>query len=574
MEVARGRRPPDTVLRNAHVVDLWTRQVRRASVGVVEGWIAHVGSEPSGWELAGEVVDLDGLYIVPGYLEPHCHPDFMYSPLTLGAEVLPRGTTGLFCDTLFLVTVMGPTSVADALDLTHEMPVRMWWAAPSCLRTRLAEGEPAYFWPTVLEVMRRDDTALLAEVTRWSDAIDGDPKLLTTILSARRRGLRVDGHSAGARGLKAAAYVAAGITADHEPIAPGELLEKLELGLWGMIRHSSLRPDLPALVPLLVERPWLADRLMLTTDGPSPDYVVETGYLDALVKMLIDLGVEPLSAYKMASLNVALYYRLDDRLGLVAPGRAADLLVLEDLRQPLPTAVMVNGQWVAREGIYLGATPPVDQFAHLAHLCFADRLPSVHDVLKRLRRVLPSSVPVLRLESAVITRLEEGEANQILVQALTPEEDLTMAWLMARDGVRVTVGFIRGLGRGILGLASSLNTACEYLVIGKDMAAMQQALDRLLELGGGIVVVGPGGTTAEVVLPIGGRMSPRPLQKIAEEYRGFRDFLEGLGYAFHDPAYTLYFLSGDLLPDVRLTPAGVWDVKRRTVLLPPVVLSE
>jgi adenine deaminase len=574
VEVARGRRSPDLLLKNARVVDLWTRQIRPASVGVVEGWIAYVGPDSPGWKEPAQIVDLEGQYVVPGYLEPHCHPDFMYSPLSLALQVLPRGTTGLFCDTLFLVNVMGPSGVQHALDLAQTAPIRFWWAAPSSPRTRLPDGEPdILWWSAVEQLLGREDTAVLAEVTRWLDAIEGDTFLVGRVQQARNLGLRVDGHSAGAKGTKAAAYAASGITADHEPIEAGELLEKLELGLWCMLRHSSLRPDLPALAQLLIERPWLVDRVMLTTDGPSPDFLCEVGHLDALVRMLIDLGIDPLDVYRMASLNVALYYRIEDRIGLVAPGRAADLLIMEDLRTGMPSMVMVNGDWVSADGVYVGGALPTEAFSGLPHLCSPDGLPSVEDVFGRLRQALPPVVPVLRFESAVITRLDQAYTEDAFGLSLLPDEDLSMGWLLARDGSRVTPGFIRGLGKGIQGLATTLNTACEYLVLGKDLAAMQWALDRVIGLGGGIVAVGRGGLAAQVPLPIGGRMSKEPVEQVARDYRQLKKLLKHLGYPFHDPAYSLHFLSGDLLPEVRLTPVGVWDVRHRKVLLESVPLD-
>ncbi len=527
-----------------------------------------------GHRSAGETLDLEGRYLLPGYLEPHCHPDFMYSPLALAAEVLTHGTTGLFCDTLFLLAVVGPSNVHRVLDLLQAAPIRMWWAVPSSPRTRVAEGDPLPVGRISRELLGRDDVALLAEVTRWLDAIEGDPELLAAIQLARARGLRVDGHSAGARSAKAAAYVVSGVTADHEPIDPDELLEKLHLGLWCMLRHSSLRPDLPRLAELLVRQPWLMERLMLTTDGPSPDFLVEVGHIDALVKLLIDMEFDPLEVYRMASLNVALYYRVEDRLGLVAPGRAADLMVVEDLRQPRPTMVMVGGRWVARDGNYVGGGPSTEELAAMAVLHFKGPLPSTRDVMKVIQRSLPGTTPVLRFESTVITRLEKTATAEAFERSLAHDGDTAMGWLLSRDGKRVTASFVKGLGEHVTGLVSTLNTACEYLILGKDLQAMQLALDRLVGMGGGMVAVAQDGSVHVVPLPIGGRMSGRPVEEVAAQYEQFREALRRLGYPFHDPGYTLHFLTGDLLPEVRLTPAGVWDVRRREVLVPSLILRE
>ncbi len=554
-------------------MDLWTGRVELGSVGIADGWIAYVASEPPPPGPGSQVIDLGGRYLLPGYLEPHCHPDFIYSPLTLLPEVVARGTTGLFCDTLFLLMMAGSQNIDKALNLLQTLPVRLWWAVPSSPRTRLPEGDTEFYGPALYRMLDRDDTALLAEVTRWLDAVEGNPEISGVIQAARKRHLRVDGHAAGARGLKAMAYVSSGITADHEPIEPNEMLEKLQLGLWGMLRHSSLRPDLPELVKLLVERPWLMYRLMLTTDGPSVDFVVGQGYIDRLVKLLIEAGIDPIDAYRMASLNVALYYRIEDRVGLVAPGRAADLIVLDSLLEPTPSMVLVGGRVVACCGGYAGPEPPSREFEQLLQLRFDHRLPPVQTIADRALTVQPTQVPILRLESNVITRLEIADLDSVLRESFDPDTDASVAFLLARDGSRATAAFLRGFGRGIMGLATTLNSACEYLLIGKDVLTMQGALDRLAELAGGIVVMNGGHLTAELSLPLGGRMSPAPLKEIAAQYSRIKEVMGELGYRFHDPAYTLHFLSGDLLPEVRLTPAGIWDVRKRRVLVPPVAIT-
>jgi adenine deaminase len=395
------------------------------------------------------------------------------------------------------------------------------------------------------------------EVTRWPDVHRGAPYLLERLALAEGLGKRVEGHTAGAAAEKLAALAAGGLTSDHEPITAREVLDRARQGIAVMLRESSLRPDLHGLLDALKEAPALVSRLMLTTDGSMPAFVRDHGFVDHLIRVALERGVAPVDAYRMATLNPATYFGKDAEVGGVAPGRYADLCLLADLGEPRPETVVARGRVVAEEGRLL-ARVPEPPWARV----FTSRAARLH-VRWRAKPgdfVLPDGrrYPVVRLVSAVISRLEErGLAAGDLHAAL-----------LDRGGRWTAPGVVAGFGEGVDGLASSITTDFNILALGRRPAAMAQAVNRLLELHGGVVLVEGDRVVFELPLPIGGLMGPGTLADCARWEDALRAALVARGYPYHEPLFTLFFLAADFLPAVRLSPRGVWDVKRGRVLFP------
>jgi adenine deaminase len=288
-----------------------------------------------------------------------------------------------------------------------------------------------------------------------------------------------------------------------------------------------------------------------------PAFVVEHGFVDHLVRLAIDRGVPPVDAYRMVTLNPATYFGRDAELGGIAPGRYADVCVLADLAEPRPELVIARGRLAAERGRLL---------ARIAEPSWARAFASPRARLAarwRSRRedfALPSRerYPVLRLVSAVISRRED--------RALAPG-DLHAA-LVDREGRWVAPGVVTGFADGVDGLASTLSTDFNILALGRSPDAMARAVNRLLDRRGGLVLVEGGEIAFELALPIGGIMSRGSFAEAAEAERAFTAALVARGYRHHDPLFTLLFLSADFLPQIRLTPRGVWDVRSNEILLP------
>jgi adenine deaminase len=554
-DVARGACPADLYVRGASLLNVYTGEIYPAAVAVKGERIAYVGPRDDMVGPRTRVIDGNGQVLVPGYIDPHVHPSTLTTPAALARFILPLGTTTVVADTLQFWELGGLAAFRATADALLGSPLRFYWMLRPHAQSR-APGEWRRFQPRALaRAMAHPRALAIGEVTRWPDVWRGDPELLRRLALARGR--RVEGHTAGASADKIAAIAAAGFTSDHEPITAPEVLDRARQGIAVMLRESSLRPDLSGLLDVLKTAPALASRLMLTCDGSMPAFLRTHGFVDHLIRVALERGVPPLDAYRMATLNPATYYGLDADLGGVAPGRYADMCLLEDLSAPRPLSVIARGKVIAAGGRLRGRVP--EPSWRRVFTSPAARL-SVGWRVRPVDFELPARpvYPVISLASAVITRLEE--------RALTPG-DLHAA-LVDRRGRWIAPAVVARFADRLDGFASTISTDFNILALGRHPAAMARAVNRLLDLHGGIVLVDGERIVWELPLPIGGIMTAGSIEEVAGREEELRRLLVERGYPHHEPLYTLFFLAADFLPVVRLSPRGIWDVKRGQILLP------
>jgi adenine deaminase len=554
-DVARGASPADLYVHGASLLNVYTGEIYPAAVAIKGERIAYVGSRDDMVGPRTRMVDATGQVLVPGYIDPHVHPATLTTPAALARFILPLGTTTVVADTLQFWELGGFATFRAAADALLASPLRFYWMLRPHAQSR-APGEWRRFEPrTLARAMAHPRALAIGEVTRWPDAWRGDSELLRRLALAR--GKRIEGHTAGASADKIAAIAAAGFTSDHEPITAAEVLDRARQGIAVMLRESSLRPDLSGLLDALKTAPALASRLMLTCDGSMPAFIRTHGFVDHLIRVALECGVAPLDAYRMATLNPATYYGLDADLGGVAPGRYADICLLEDLAAPRPLTVIARGKVIAAGGRLLGRVPepPWRRIftSAAARLAAGWRVYPDDFALPARPRY-----PVISLSSAVITRLEE--------RAMAPG-DLHAA-LIDRGGRWIAPGVVARFAELLDGFAATISTDFNILALGRRPAAMARAVNRLLELHGGIVLVEGERVVWELPLPLGGIMTTGSLEEVAGREDELRRLLGERGYSHHEPLYTLFFLAADFLPVVRLSPRGVWDVKQGRILLP------
>jgi adenine deaminase len=378
------------------------------------------------------------------------------------------------------------------------------------------------------------------EITNWSGVTRG--VFDRGIAAAKRARKRVEGHNAGASYARLNELSLAGISADHEAITAEETRDRLRLGMWTMLRNSSLRPDLEPILRELLPIVSAARRLMFTTDGAVPSFYARDGVIGGCLRIATRLGVDPMRALQMATLDPATFLGLDEELGGVAPGRRATLNILPAPGEWRPELVLVDGEIVARDGALVAALPDV-QWPAGPELVAPDEFTPLTGVQ-----------PVARYESAVINRRVDREVRRGDLQAA----------LVARDGTWITQGVIENF-LDTPGFATTATTSLELLVLGTDRRAMARAAARVAEMGGGFAF--DGGWSAP--LEIDGLIAAGGFERALGIERELTEAMQAAGYPFHDPLYSLLFASGDFLPEVRLTPRGVLEVKTRTVLKGP-----
>jgi adenine deaminase len=560
MRVALGQEKADLFVRGGTIVNVYSGELIPANVAILGERIAYVGPSEEAVGPETEIVDAEDLYVAPGWIEPHSHAYLYYNPESLAEAVLPGGTTTIVSDDLVFSMLGGSRTSRAVMDECARLPVRFLWYARPEPASPIESGKKNYFDHERLEAVLDHPLAMgVGEAPAWARFLqDEEASLGPAIVEANRRGLIADGHTTGARDDKLAALVAAGLRSCHEATTADEALERLRLGLWTPLRHSSLRPDLPELLRVVTERGIDTSRILLTADGPTPDVIAEHGYLDGLLRLAVEGGVPPIQAIQMATLNPATYLHLDDHLGGVAPGRLADLVLLEDLSSFRPQSVITGGKVAARKGKLAGPMPTIDWASLELQLEFREGSwiedPALYDAYP------DEDFPVIEFVSDVIT--SSGEPP--------PEGELPEGYLrvvhLTRDGRWVTRALVRNFAGDLDGFATTATSSGHVLVFGRNPEAMVLAASRVRDLGGGVALASGGRVVWEAALPLAGIMAPGPFEEAHAVAKELKARLQDAGYPFSDPVYSLLFFTADFLPGPRLTWSGVLDARRGKIV--------
>lgn len=555
MRVALGEEKADLFVRGGTVVNVYSGELVEANVAVLGGRIAYVGPSEDAVGPETEVLDARGLYVSPGWIEPHTHAYLYYNPASLAEAILPGGTTTIVSDDLVFSVRGGAKTSRAVMDACAGLPVRLLWYARPEPASPISVGDEDYFDAGRLgEVLDHPLVMGVGEAPAWARFLGSEKSSLSTaIAEAHRRGLIADGHTTGARGAKLAALTAAGLRSCHEATTADEAIERIRLGLWTPLRHSSLRPDLPELLRVITEERIDTSRVLFTADGASPDAIAEHGYFDGLLRLAVKAGVPAIQAIRMATLNAATYLQLDDHLGGVAPGRLADLVLLPDLSSFQPQTVVAGGRVAAREGELAGPIPGIDWEPLGLGLEF--RQGKWLEDASHYGARQGETLPVIEFVSDVITRLEEAP----------PEGGLPDGYLRAahitRDGRWISRALVSNFAGGLEGFATTATSSGHLLVLGRDQEAMALAASRVRDLRGGMSLASGGRVVWETALPLAGIMSSGPFEQALSSDREMKARLRRAGYPFSEALYSLLFLTADFLPGPRLTSSGVLDVR-------------
>lgn len=574
IQVALGQRKANLYIQNGHLINVYSGEILEGhNIAVCGQRIAYVGPSREMAAPDTEIIDAAGAYLLPGYIDPHAHVDFWANPLALTPHFLTSGTTVVMADPHDIVGAVGLAGLELLIKMTKGLPLKFFFSLPvSSPPFPEIEGEDVVPLALMESYLARDEILALSEVTPWVRLTSADSDLLAKFELGERWGKNIEGHTTGASFDKLNALVAAGLTSCHEAINAGEARERLRLGLVVMLRHGSIRSDLEALIGLVTEEPKVDTRgVMFTPDWNSPSDVLDHGYMDHLVGLAVELGVSPITAIQMATLNPAAYLRLDRELGGLAPGRRADILLVDDLRQPTPRIVIADGQVVVRDGELALDLPPLPASATeipwLPHRVIPASL-SPADFTIRATSSSQAAVPAMAIANKTITQRKDVTLPVRDGQICLPDDqDILKISLLNKDNSGFVTAFLTGFGAKVGGLAASVaHELHKPMVVGRREDDMVAALRRVRELGGGMVLVHEGQVLAEISLPIGGLMSAGSLEDVATQMEAMKTTLRGMGCPLEDPVFTLGFLSFSALPWIRLTPSGLLDVKTRKIL--------
>ncbi|MBW2358592.1 MAG: adenine deaminase [Deltaproteobacteria bacterium] len=540
----------DIFLTGSTVLNVYSGELLKTNIGIKGERIWYVGPSREMVAEHTRLLDMSHKIMVPGYIDPHFHPWFVYNPISFGQKACSQGITTLFCDNLIFYMLMGVDLFEKFIDALSNMPIKYFWFCRAVPQTPMATEDKLFSIKNLERLLKNPLVQSLGEITRWPEVIRGNPEIMEIIRHTKTLKKRVDSHTAGAKYEQLVVLSRLGVESCHEAINAEEVLDRLRLGLHVMLRESSLRQDLADLLRVIKENRVLTDRIMLTTDASTPSFYQESGSINHVLEIAIKEGIDPIAAYRMVTINPAVY--------------------LEDLVHPTPEMVISKGRITAKNGSLIEPFPRVDWEIFFPSASFSKRRWSAEshffEIRSSRKRIM---LPTIKLINPVITRtewVEFGTKDGLL--CLNEKDEFCYLALINRDGEWVTNGIIKGFGDGVEGIASSFNTAAEILAIGCSPAAMSTAVNRILEMKGGIVAVENGQIAYEFPMPLGGLMSDAPMKQLAQKDREFKEFLCSRGYPFHDPLYTLIFLPNDFLPDVRINYQGVVDIRKDKVLWP------
>jgi len=548
LAVARGDEPADLVVRGGRVLSVFTREWLDLDVAVVDGVVAGLG------EYDGhEILDAGGTFVVPGFIDAHMHLESVKLMVDEFARlVLPLGTTAVVADPHEIANVLGVDGVHWLLDATAELQLDVFFMAPSCVPASRFESPRRPLGPGDLEsLMRRRRVLGLAEMMNFPGVIGGSPDELGKLdLEGARH---VDGHAPGVLGRDLQAYAAARIYSDHEALTVEEGRERLRAGMWLLIREASMARNLRALLPLVEEYgPW---RIAFCTDDRDPEDIADAGHVNGMVREAVATGVAPEDAILMASFHPAVWHGLEQH-GAIAPGYYADLLLLPDLESFAPSTVLKRGrpieevpkveipEWV-RQSVRVGAVTTED-FAVPWDRGSVRAIGLIED------QVVTES---LVREPALEDGRAVSDAGRDLAKIAVVERHLATG--------RTGLGFVAGSGLQRGALASSVaHDAHNLVVVGMTDRDMAFAVQRLAEIGGGIVAVAEGRVLAECPLPIAGLLSDASLDEVVAQSRACNEAAHALGWTGATPFLTLAFLALSVIPHLKITDHGLVDVDR------------
>ncbi|MDX1630573.1 MAG: adenine deaminase [Thermoanaerobaculia bacterium] len=555
LAVARGDRPADRLFRNARLVDVLAGEIREAHVAVARGRIAGFGARD-----AREEIDLEGRYLAPGLIDAHVHIESsLVVPSQFARAVVPRGVTTVITDPHEIANVLGLPGIRFMLRDGAGVPLEIFANASSCVPASPLETSGASLDAEDLRSLLDEPRILgLAEVMSFPAVVAGDDGVLAKLEAFTGR--IVDGHCPGLSGPALDAYVAAGIGSDHECIRLEEAREKLRRGMTVFLREATNARNLEELLPLVDERS--ERRLCLCTDDRTPADLMDEGSIDHLLRKSLAAGVDPVIAFRLATLNPAEYFRLPDR-GAVAPGRRADLVTFSDLRDPRIEEVYLAGSLVAEGGDPLfSVSPETDETVRGT----VEVDPETLDLSLPARgeggriRVI-GIVPdqILTEELHLSPTVEDGEI------VADPDRDLLRIAVVERHrgSGRVGRGMVRGFGLRRGAVAGTVaHDHHNLIVIGADEESMRTANRAVVETGGGLSVARDGEILARLPLPVAGLMSDRPVEEVRREMDRLLSAVRDLGSSLRDPFMAMSFLGLEVIPSLKITDRGLVDADR------------
>jgi adenine deaminase len=571
LETALGNEPADMVIKDGVLLDVYTgRMLPHRSVAIADKWIAYVGPDAS--HTVGErtqVIEANNRVISPGFMDAHTHISFHCDLSEFLMYAIPGGTTTFVTEATYYVLAFGAEGFEIFLDQASNRPVKIYSLIPPVIALSPAL-QSFYIAPDKAKEFLKDDRVIGLGESYWQGAIlTPDDRVLELIQETMRAGKSVQGHAAGAFDRELAAYASAGAQSCHEAISTEDVLARLELGYYAMIREGYIRRDLDIILPIKDQIDFR--RLILVTDGTSPELLLQKGYLTDVVQKAVDLGLDPVKAVQMVSLNPAEHFGIDHITGGISPGRHADILLLPEPGKMMPDLVISNGRVVAERG---RTTIPLPRVVHPPEFLKTVRIDPVSISELRLPLDKISRKEYVRTmdiqPGGLVTREGEVRVNESKDElAADPENDLLKCVFIERvsGAGEKFVGFVRGWGQKRGAVATSLSwDSSGIIAIGADDHDLAGAINRVIENQGGTALAVGGKLVVDIPASAGGYVASMKIEDLVTKLKQFQETVAELGSSLEMAHLTLCTLATPAIPFIRLTEKGYFRFREDDIV--------
>lgn len=565
---ATGKVKADMVITGGRLVNVYSGEILNWQVAVKDAFIAYVGENAA--HTMGpktRIIKAEGRYLVPGFIDAHTHIDWYLTPTEFIKGFIKHGTTALFAEPAEFVSALGFAGFKLFLREVKAAPIKVFTSIPMC-----SLQDPAFCtsrelsYREVKEALSWENVEGLGEMVSWPRILDLDKDYFGKIGLALAAKKKIEGHTSGAHDWKIAAQVAAGVSSCHESVQASDVAERLRLGLWTMLRYGGVRDDLSRTLAPLVSGSLDTRRAVLVSDSVDPVDLEKEGHMDAVVRRAIGQGLDPIKAIQMVTLNAAEHFGREDRIGGLAPGRYADILLLKDLHQVEVEAVISNGKLIFQRGKPL---IPIKPFPYPHYAFNTVKLPQefAAQKLKIEKSGASARVRAMELISESISRerIEELPVVNGAIQPV-PEKDVLKLAVIDRhfNKARTCVGFIKGFQSKLGATATSMSfDDNNIVVVGRNDADMALAVNTIKKWQGGLVLVDQGKVVEGLPLPLAGTCSLKPARYVAEMLIRINERLKNSGCPFQRPINALIFVTFVTLPRLKMTDRGLVDTKNR-----------
>ena len=571
--VAMGDNFADLILINCSLVNVYTREIQeKIQISITNDRIAFVGMDASHTKgPKTKILDVKNKFVSPSFVDTHIHIDHFVTPSEFVKKSLLCGVTSLFPDSIDIVSVCGYKGFKEFVRTTKNLPMRFFHTVPGGLpvdkkfshgkKLSLKQEKSAINSPSVIG---------LGEVFSWTKVTKRDSGTMKSLKQMHEENCIINGHTAGASGKKLNAYVGSGIFSCHEPINFDQVIERLRLGMWIMIREGSIRRDLKQIIPMVLSHGTYTNRLMFCSDGVDPVDITSYGHIDHCVRSAIKLGLDPIDAISMGSKNCFDYYNLGQQFGGIAPGKIADLLILDNLKKIKINAVMLGGKIVVSNGKILPVISKPSTPKWITKTLKLSKFSENDFSVKSFKT--SESVNVIKMKSEIVTEktIEELDAKSGNVSPSLDKDIWKVAAFDRTYGTKKhAVGFLNNLGAEIGAFASSWSFhENDLIVIGSNEKDMAIACNQLSKTQGGMIVVKDGKTIASMPFQFAGIISLDSIEDVSKQFLEINSSIIDSGCKFKKPHLIPVFLPFLALPEIRILYSGIVDVKKRVFINP------